>query len=153
MSDLYENCYCLKKKSNSLICKNETKERDELTIIIYYNCDTGLYVPSYFWSVYKSFHLQHWSRKKNIGSSACSNYMHIYMLTKLHCNIFYKSLNKHFVAQLPRQYLSAVKTVTKFMKPWNWHKHNIHTTKHTSLGSRSWLFFLKSDVYISLNKT
>lgn len=34
MSDSYENCYCLKKKSNSLICKNETKERDVGTIII-----------------------------------------------------------------------------------------------------------------------
>lgn len=34
MSDLYENCYCLKKKSSSLICKNEIKERGVLTIII-----------------------------------------------------------------------------------------------------------------------
>lgn len=34
MSDSYENCYCLKKKSNSLIFKNETKERDVRTIII-----------------------------------------------------------------------------------------------------------------------
>ena len=105
MSNLYENCYCLKKKSNSLICKNETKERDELTIIIYYNCDTGLYVPYYFWSVYKSFHLQHWSRKKNIGSSACSNYMHIYMLTKLHYNIFYKHIIRLF--GLTKQQLEA----------------------------------------------
>ena len=44
----------------------------------------------------KSFHLQHWSRKKYIGSSACSNYMHIYMLTKLHCNIFYKHIIRLF---------------------------------------------------------
>ena len=26
MSGVYENCYCFKKKSNSLICKNEIKE-------------------------------------------------------------------------------------------------------------------------------
>ena len=35
MSDLNENCYYLKKKkSNLLICKNEIKEGDVLTIII-----------------------------------------------------------------------------------------------------------------------
>ena len=102
MSDSYENCYCLKKKSNSLICKNETKERDVGTIIIIIVIQGYMYL-----SIFEVLRLYSSTlkQKKYIGSSACSNYMHIYMLTKLHCNIFYKHIIRLF--GLTKQQLEA----------------------------------------------